>query len=94
MIRIITEEDLVLDIINEQPEDTKNIILKELDTCGDSLFIHLSGLQEGKYAFLLKFTKKGDEGLCFMYADNLWELKAAVKQTDIEELKEYVNLLK
>jgi hypothetical protein len=94
MIRIITEEDLVLDIINEQSEDCKNTILSELDICEDSMFIHLSGVQEGKYAFLLKFTKKGDEGLCFMYADNLWELKAAVNYTDLEELKEYVNLLK
>jgi hypothetical protein len=94
MIRIITENDLVLDIINEQPEDTKNTIVKALDDCEDSLFIHLSGSPEGKYTFLVKFTKEGDEGLCFIYSDTLWELKAAMNQTDLEELKEYVNLLK
>jgi len=84
MIRIINENDLILDIINEQPEETKNTIIKALDSCKDSLYMHLIGTSlEGKYAFLLKFTKEGDEGLCFMYADNLWELKAAVNETNL-----------
>lgn len=100
-ILFLDNDDDVLDVINDMPEETRSSCLKflsqEPDKCSSFVFL----LDDRGYGVIMKFVQQGSEGLVFMGGEDadsiisvLEQLRDSVDGVLRQEVEERLNAVR